>query len=435
MKKNRSSQIWNASRKVLIGGVNSPVRGFQAVGGTPIAFTSGKGSHIKDVDNNVYLDFLNSWGPLILGHSHPKVAQSIQKQVSRGTSFGTITENELQLANIIVDNIQHVEKIRFVNSGTEAVMTAIRLSRAITQKNKIIKFSGCYHGHADAMLVSAGSGLITENNKAFNSGGLPYSILEDTLVLPLDDENILYECFHKNKGQIAAVMIEPLPANSGLLPQCENYLRTIAHLCEEHHALLIFDEVITGFRLGFAGFAGKYNFAPDLLTYGKVIGGGMPIGAIAGKSEWLSKLAPEGDVYQAGTLSGNPIAMSAGLATLSFLLEQNVYAHLQELSDYLKESFNEKITPLCEQLDFKVSLVIESSIFWLSITAKDITRPIRRADQIWERSSEIYKKIFWALIENHIYTAPSSYEVGFISYPMNKKDIDYYIQSLEMALR
>ncbi len=437
MNKNKSNQIWNASCNYLVGGVNSPVRTFKNVGGTPIAFRSGKGCYIKDADKNSYLDFLNSWGPLILGHAHPKVIKSIRRQASRGTSFGTITENELRLAELIVNNIDHIDKVRFVNSGTEAVMTAIRLSRAVTQKSMIIKFNGCYHGHTDAMLVSAGSGLITNKKRASNSGGLPHSILEDTLVLPLDDEEALDKCFQEYQGQIAAVIIESLPANSGLLPQREDYLRRIEQLCKKGHALLIFDEVITGFRLGFAGFSGKYNFTPDLVTYGKIIGGGMPIGAVAGKNQWMSQLAPEGNVYQAGTLSGNPIAMSAGLATLSFLLEEDVYSHLENLSNYFKREFNEKIIPLFEKLDFRVSLVIEGSIFWLSITDRNTSRTItaiRRPEQIWGKSSEIYKKVFWGLIENNIYTAPSAYEVGFISYPMNKKELDYYIQSLKKAI-
>ena len=441
MNKNISNQIWNASCNYLVGGVNSPVRAFKNVGGTPIVFTSGKGCYSKDADGKSYLDFLNSWGPLILGHAHPKVIKSIQNQASQGTSFGTITENELKLAEIIVKNVAHIEKIRFVNSGTEAVMTAIRLSRAVTKKNMIIKFNGCYHGHTDAMLVSAGSGLITNKKKTSNSDGLPHSILEDTIVLPLDDENTLEKCFQMYQGQIAAVIIEPLPANSGLLPQRETYLRKIDQLCKKNFSLLIFDEVITGFRLNFAGFSGKYNFTPDLVTYGKIIGGGMPIGAIAGKNQWLSQLAPEGNVYQAGTLSGNPIAMAAGLATLSTLLEENVYSHLKSLSNYLKQRFEEIIEPLFEKLDekldFKISLVIEDSVFWLSITKPNTSKvitTIRSFDQIWEKSSEIYKKIFWGLIENNIYTAPSAYEVGFISYPMHKKELDHYVQSLKKVI-
>ena len=437
MNKNISNQIWNASCNYLVGGVNSPVRAFKGVGGTPIVFTSGKGCYSKDADGKSYLDFLNSWGPLILGHAHPKVIKSIQNQASRGTSFGTITENELRLAEIIVENVAHIEKIRFVNSGTEAVMTAIRLSRAVTKKSIIVKFNGCYHGHTDAMLVSAGSGLITNKKKASNSDGLPHSILKDTLVLPLDDENILEKYFQVYQGQIAAVIIEPLPANSGLLPQRETYLRKIAQLCKKNFALLIFDEVITGFRLSFAGFSGKYNFTPDLVTYGKIIGGGMPIGAIAGKNQWLSQLAPEGNVYQAGTLSGNPIAMAAGLATLSILLEENVYSHLKKLSNYLKQIFEETIEPLFEKLDFRISLVIEDSVFWLSITEPNpskVITTIRSSDQIWKKSSEMYKKIFWGLIENNIYTAPSAYEVGFISYPMHKKELDHYVQSLKKAV-
>ncbi len=430
----QSIQIWKKSQKYIVGGVNSPVRAFKSVGGTPIAFTSGKDCYIKDVDGNQYLDFLNSWGPLILGHSHSKITESIKKQILQGTSFGTITENELHLAEIIVNNIPHIEKIRFVNSGTEAAMTAIRLSRAVTQKNKLVKFSGCYHGHTDAMLVSAGSGIITKKQVASNSNGLPVSVVQDTLVLPLDDEAALEECFKKYSDQIAAVIIEPLPANSGLLLQRKKYLQKIEKICKTYGALLIFDEVITGFRLGFTGFAGKYGFKPDLVLYGKIIGGGMPVGAIAGKKKWLSHLAPEGDVYQAGTLSGNPVAMSAGLATLSFLLNQDVYNHLENLSNYLKNRFEEHIAKASKKLNFKISLVIESSIFWLMISPTDISEVVRMPDKIWKNSSKIYKKIFWKLIQNKIYVAPSAYEVCFISYPMDKKNIDHYIHSIENAL-
>ena len=435
MKQEKSRKIWESSQRYIVGGVNSPVRAFNGVGGEPIAFSRGKGCYVKDADGNKYLDFLNSWGPLILGHSPAKVVNRIKRQIKRGTSFGTITQNEAELAELMVKNIPHIDRVRFVNSGTEAVMTAVRLSRHITQKNIIVKFDGCYHGHSDPMLISAGSGLITRKNTSGNSAGLPYSIMQDTFVLNLDDEDELEKCFQKHSAQIAGVIIEPLPANSGLLPQREVYLRKIEKLCRSHKAMLIFDEVITGFRLGFTGFAGKYGFQPDLITYGKIIGGGMPCGAIAGKKTWVSQLAPEGEVYQAGTLSGNPIAMSAGSATLSALLENDVYAHLNALSSYLGEIFQERITPLFAKLDFYISLIQHDSIFWLSINPKDTTSPVRRSDQIWKEAGNFYKQIFWGLIKNQIYTAPSAYEVGFLSYPMSKKNLEHYIQTLEKIVK
>ena len=436
--------IWKQSQKYIVGGVNSPVRAFKSVGGKPIPMRSGKGCYLKDFHSHTYLDFLNSWGPLILGHSHPKVIKTLKRQIKRGTSFGTITKNELKLAKLIIENISHIDKIRFVSSGTEAVMTAIRLARAITKKNLIIKFDGCYHGHSDSMLVSAGSGLMTQNEQTTNSGGLTYSLLKETIVLPLDDEDKLKYTFQKHKKEIACVIIEPLPANSGLLPQREEFLKILEELCNQNNSLLIFDEVITGFRLGFSGFAGKYDFNPDIVTYGKIIGGGLPIGAVAGKQEWLNHLSPEGDVYQAGTLSGNPLAMSLGEATLSYLLENNVYTHLRTLGDHLEHQFQKKITPLFDynhdnnnylsHLNYKISLVREESVFWLNIHKAETNISIRQVNQFWSESPKIYKEIFWSLIEQDIYTAPSAYEVGFLSYPMKKKDINEYIAALGKAI-
>ena len=434
MKYNKSQKIWKFSQRYLVGGVDSPVRAFKSVLGEPIAIRSGKGAYITDCDGNRYLDFLNSWGPLILGHAHPKVVDSVRKQVLKGSSFGTITEQELELASLIIDNISHIEKIRFVNSGTEAVMTAIRLARGITGRNLIIKFNGCYHGHADSMLVGAGSGLITKTKKASNSYGLTHSIMKETITLSLNDEASLQTAFKEHSKEIAAVIIEPLPANSGLLPQRIEYLKRIQRLCKKNHTLLIFDEVITGFRLGFSGFCGKYGFAPDLVTYGKVIGGGMPIGALAGRSEWMQNLAPVGDIYQAGTLSGNPIAISAGISTLKFLLAEDVYSHLAELSEHMKREFSEKITPLFSKKSFLISLVAEGSIFWLSISPGSHKGIIRRSEDVWKNAPEIYRQLFWSFIHDGIYVAPSAFEVGFLSSPMRKKEIDHCIRSLKFAI-
>ena len=434
MSNSESQKIWKFSQKYLVGGVNSPVRAFKSVSGKPIAIRSGKGAYITDYNGNKYLDFLNSWGALILGHAHPRIVRSIQKQASRGSSFGTITTQELELASLIVDNIPQIEKIRFVNSGTEAVMTAVRLARGITQKNLIIKFNGCYHGHTDSMLVAAGSGLITKTKKVSNSKGLTHSTMKETITLSLDDEDSLEKTFNKHPNRIAAVIIEPLPANSGLLPQRTPYLKKIQRLCRKNHTLLIFDEVITGFRLGFSGFCGKYGFSPDLITYGKVIGGGMPIGALAGRSKWMKHLAPEGDIYQAGTLSGNPIAMSAGISTLNYLLSKDVYSHLKELSQYMDLQFSEKISPLFSKKHFFISLIQQDSIFWLSISPNLHRGVLRKPELIWEKAPDIYRHLFWSFIHNGIYVAPSGYEVGFISHPMQKKDIDRWIHSLRYSI-
>ncbi len=430
-----SERIWGESQKYIPGGVNSPVRAFKNISMHPIAVKHAKKCFIEDIDSNRYLDFLNSWGPLILGHSHPKVINSIKKQAKVGTSYGTITENEYSFAKLIVDNVLPIDKIRFVNSGTEAVMTALRLSRGITNRNKIIKFDGCYHGHADAMLVGSGSGLMTQFDTTSNSKGLPYSLMNDTIVLHLDDEKELEECFQKNQGQIAAVIIEPLPANSGLLPQRIEFLQKIRDITAQNDVLFILDEVITGFRLGFSGFAGKYKIEPDLVTYGKIIGGGMPIGAIAGKENYISKLAPDGDIYQAGTLSGNPIAISAGYATLETLLTENVYSHLEGLSNYLVGSFSEEIMPLFVDQDIMISLIVEESLFWLCIHKKEDPIPFRKAEMIWNGSAKIYNRIFMGMIEKKIYMAPSAYEIGFLSYPMQKKHIDHFIYALKEIIK
>ena len=435
MNHKKSNKIWNVAQNYMPGGVNSPVRAFKSVDMSPIVIASAETCYLKDVDNNKYIDFLNGWGPLILGHSHKKVVSEIVKQASKGICYGAITEYELELAQLIVDNIKHIEKIRFVNSGTEAVMTALRLARGITQRSKIIKFDGCYHGHVDSMLVKSGSGLITKKNVSSNSDGLPPSSLQETLVLPLDNEELLEKCFKKYGTEIAAVIIEPLPANSGLLPQRIEFLKKIQSLCTEHKVFFILDEVITGFRLDFGGFAQKYNLKPDLVTFGKIIGGGMPIGAVAGKNKYLSQLAPEGNIYQAGTLSGNPLAMKAGLATLQTLLSENVYEHLQYLSNKLHDMFITEIQPIIATKSYNLKLIQNESIFWLNFNEKNNNDIVRDVNNIWKKSAEHYKIIFNKMIEKKIYIAPSAYEVGFLSYPMQDKHIEQFIKTLKGALK
>ncbi len=428
---NQSKTLWKNLQKVMVGGVNSPVRAFKNVNIAPIAIKKANACWIKDIDNHQYLDFLNSWGPLILGHAYPPVVKAIRKQASKGTSYGTITQYEYNLAQLIVNNIQHIDLVRLVNSGTEAVMTAIRLARGITNRNKIVKFESCYHGHSDSTLVKSGSGLITSQNESGNSAGIPVSTLQETLVLPLDDEQSLEDIFHKYPNEIAVIIIEPLPANSGLLPQRIEYLQKLREITKQHNTLLIFDEVITGFRLCFGGFTEKYQIIPDITTYGKVIGGGMPIGAIAGKEKIMSHLAPEGDIYQAGTLSGNPLAMVAGYATLQSLLQENVYEHLNYLSNYLVDLYHKNIMPIFSNKSIGVDIVVENSIFWLSIHDKSQQLPMRSADQISDKASALYSQIFEKCIQANIYIAPSSYEVGFLSYPMKKKHIEYLVSTLK----
>ena len=305
------------------GGVNSPVRAFLAIGGSPLFFTKGDGAYAWDADGNKFIDFCGSWGPMILGHNHPKVKKAIIEAVENGTSFGTPTIQENEIAELIIKNHRFVDKLRFVSSGTEATMSAIRLARGYTGRNKIIKFDGCYHGHADSLLVKAGSGLATLGTS--NSAGVPVSFANETIVLPLNDLELVRNTFHKFKDEIACIIIEPIPANNGLLIQDVQYLKKLRDLCTENNVLLIFDEVISGFRVGFEGAAGLYNIQPDIITFGKIIGGGLPVGAYGSSHEIMSHISPLGNVYQAGTLSGNPVAMSAGKATLEILLENGFY--------------------------------------------------------------------------------------------------------------
>ncbi|MGZ3930756.1 MAG: glutamate-1-semialdehyde 2,1-aminomutase, partial [Bacteroidia bacterium] len=315
MKNSASSQLFEKAKNYFPGGVNSPVRAFRSVGGTPVFIEKGKGSHIWDADGNEYIDYCCSWGPLILGHANEKVLNAVDKTMRNGTSFGAPTRLENELAELILGNNPYIEKIRFVSSGTEAVMSAIRLARGFTGRTKILKFEGCYHGHSDSLLVKAGSGLVTFGNTS--SAGVPESFVNETVVVSLNNKKAVEEAFAQFHKQLACVIIEPVPANNGLLLQDKEYLQFLREICTANDTLLIFDEVISGFRIGFTGAAGYYNIKPDIITYGKIIGGGFPVGAYGASKDIMKCISPEGDVYQAGTLSGNPVAMSAGIAQLT----------------------------------------------------------------------------------------------------------------------
>ena len=315
MKREKSEALFEKAKKYFPGGVNSPVRAFRSVGGTPLFIQKGKGSHIWDADGNEFIDYCGSWGPLILGHANAKVVDAIKKTVENGSSFGAPTALENDLAELILNNNKYIQKIRFVSSGTEAVMSAIRLARGYTKRNKILKFEGCYHGHSDSLLVKAGSGLVTFGNTS--SAGVPESFVNETIVVSLNNEEAVKQAFTEFKDQIACVIIEPIPANNGLLIQRKEYLQFLREICTKNKTLLIFDEVINGFRIGFEGAAGYYKIQPDIITYGKIIGGGLPVGMYGASAEIMSNISPEGDVYQAGTLSGNPVAMAAGIAQLT----------------------------------------------------------------------------------------------------------------------
>ncbi|MCK0203657.1 glutamate-1-semialdehyde 2,1-aminomutase, partial [Ornithobacterium rhinotracheale] len=319
MRYQRSSALFKEAQEVLPGGVNSPARAFKSVGGTPVFVERAKGAYLYDVDGNDYVDLINSWGPMILGHAHPAVTQAIIEQTEKGTSFGTPTELETEIADLVVNNVPNLDKIRFVNSGTEACMSAIRLARGYTNREKIIKFEGCYHGHSDSFLIEAGSGLATFGKP--NSPGVTQGTARDTLLATYNDIESVKNIFSENEGQIAAVIIEPVAGNMGCVPPRDFFLEELRKVCTQNGALLIFDEVMTGFRLDFGGAQKLFNIDADIVTYGKVIGGGLPVGAFAGRKEIMDYLAPLGPVYQAGTLSGNPLAMRGGLTTLELLIK------------------------------------------------------------------------------------------------------------------
>lgn len=406
MQHQQSVLLYEKAKTLFPGGVNSPVRAFKSVGGTPLFITKGDGAYLWDADGNKYLDFCASWGPMILGHNDPKVRQAIIDAVMHGTSFGAPTIQENELAALIIDNHSFIEKLRFVSSGTEAVMSAIRLARGYTKRDKYIKFEGCYHGHADHLLVKAGSGLVTFGETS--SAGVPQSFVNETIVLPLYNTEALEAAFKQFPGQIAAIIIEPIPANNGLLLQTRSFLKKLREICDLHGSLLIFDEVISGFRVGFEGAAGLYRVQPDILTFGKIIGGGLPVGAYGASATIMSTISPEGPVYQAGTLSGNPVAMSAGKAQLTALLEKGFYRELTRKTMI----FVRHIRKHLQAKKYPVRIFSVGSVFWISFSN---LKNVRAADEIDAASMAYFKKLHHDLLENQVYFGPSGYEVGFVS--------------------
>lgn len=398
--------FFDRAKKIFPGGVHSPVRSFKGLHTTPIFIKEGKGAYIHDEEGKDYIDFCQSFGPLILGHRHEEVEHALHEALGRGWSFGAAEKYSLELGEWILQRLPFLQQIRFVNSGTEAVMTAIRLARGYSGRDKILKFSGCYHGHSDSLLIKAGSGLTSLSEAS--SGGVPKSLAQDTLVLELNDESALEEAFHLHGKDLALAIIEPLPANNGLLVQHEAYLKKLRALCTRHGALLIFDEVISGFRVGFGGMSERLGIIPDLVTYGKIIGGGLPVGAVAGPEKILSHLAPLGGVYQAGTLSANPLAMVGGLATLKQLDLQS-YAELEGQAMDVTQLLQKFLD---SQRNFShLQVFRQDSLFW--IAAKGATP--RSLKDIPARLSEDFHPLFKYLLERGIYLAPNAYEVGFVS--------------------
>lgn len=411
----KSAELYEKAKKCFPGGVNSPVRAFKSVYGTPLFIEKGDGCRLWDADGNEFIDFCCSWGPLILGHNHPKVREKVTEEMQKGMSFGAPTALETELAELILKNNRFIEKLRFTSSGTEAVMSAIRLARGATKRDKIIKFEGCYHGHSDSLLVKAGSGLVTFGETS--SAGIPKSFAEETIVVSLNDEEALKAAFNQFKDQIACVIIEPVPANNGLLLQSKAYLQFLREICTQNGALLIFDEVISGFRVSFEGAAGYYDIQPDIITYGKIIGGGLPVGAYGASAQLMANISPEGGVYQAGTLSGNPVAMAAGIAQLSELAKSGFYKELNTKT----EEFTNAIQRYATSKNYAFKVFQIASIFWFAFTDADA---IQTAEAIDRASMEKFKLMHRELLNRGIYLGPSGYEVGFVSVAHSKIDLE-----------
>ena len=408
-----SEKSWAEAQKFIPGGVNSPVRAFKAVGGTPVFVEKGKGAKIYDIDGNEYIDYVCSWGPLILGHADPRVAEAVSQAVVDGTSYGAPTQAETELAKRIVKSVPSIEKVRLVNSGTEAAMSAVRLARAFTQKDVIVKLEGCYHGHVDALLVRAGSGATTFG--APTSPGVTTGCTSDTMVLPFNDAKAVKALLGERGNAIAAVILEPVPGNMGVVIPDRGYLEKIRELTSAAGVLLIFDEVITGFRLGLGGAQELYGVVPDLTTLGKIIGGGLPVGAYGGKAEIMDMLSPTGDVYQAGTLSGNPIAVAAGLATLEAVSAKGFYSELEKKAVTLERG----IQDAANKANVKIFLSRVGSMFTIFFSDK----PVHNYKDALAANTKRYATFFHAMLDRGVYLAPSQFEAGFVSAAHTDDDI------------
>ncbi|MAM30155.1 MAG: glutamate-1-semialdehyde-2,1-aminomutase [Flavobacteriaceae bacterium] len=411
----RSSELFRQAQTVIPGGVNSPVRAFTAVGGTPIFVESAKGAYLYDADGNTLIDYINSWGPMILGHAHPPVVEAVVEKAKKGTSFGMPTAIETEIASLAVQMVPGIEKIRFVNSGTEACMSAVRLARGYTKKDKIIKFAGCYHGHSDSFLIQAGSGAVTFGTP--NSPGVTKGTAKDTLLARFNDIDQVSQLVHENKGEIACIIIEPVAGNMGCVPPAEGFLEALRTLCDENEILLIFDEVMTGFRLAKGGVQELYGVTADIVTFGKVIGGGLPVGAFAASSEIMSHLAPLGPVYQAGTLSGNPLAMAAGLAMLTELNNNDaVFTSLAKKTQYLHRGLAKVMTK------HNVAHTINRVGSMISIHFSET--PVTDFTSAANANGENFKTFFHGMLREGVYIAPSAFETWFLCDALTYEDLD-----------
>ncbi|MEM7647329.1 MAG: glutamate-1-semialdehyde 2,1-aminomutase [Pseudomonadota bacterium] len=409
-----SPQLYKRAENVSPGGVQSTVRAFKSVGGTPLFFKEAKGAYLYSVEGGEFIDFCQSFGPLILGHRDPDVQARVEEMIGKAWTFGACEPYSLELAEWIIENVPHIERLRFVNSGTEAVMSAVRLAKGATGRDKIIKFEGCYHGHMDSLLVKSGSGLA--GVAASDSAGVSEKVASETIVLPIGDREAVEKAFLEHKDEIAAIIVEPLPANFGLLKQSCAYLRYLREVTEKNGALLIYDEVISGFRVAMGGMAEISEVKPDLVTYGKIIGGGFPVGCYGGKKELMDHVAPLGPVYQAGTLSGSPVGMVAGLATLEKIKKENVIDGLRERGDHFVEALEAQI----QSLDLPLKIVNFGSLMWFH--ASDKKEP-QNLSEINKNQGELFSKLFYFCLDEGIYLAPSGYEVSFLSWAHNERII------------
>lgn len=422
---NQSIELFERAKKIIPGGVNSPVRAFRSVGGTPFFTKKASGCHLTTADDQQLLDYVCTWGPAIHGHDHPKVREAIASALNRGTSFGTPGPDEVEMAELIVDIVPSVKKVRMCNSGTEATMSSIRLARGFTGKSKIIKFAGCYHGHVDSLLVKAGSGALTFGNP--DSAGIPESFAKETIVLPYNDLSAVELAFSQTEEGIAAIIVEPYPANCGFILPDEGYLEGLRALCSEHQSVLIFDEVMTGFRIGLGGVQERTGVTPDLTAMGKIIGGGLPVGAFGGKAEIMDHLAPLGPVYQAGTLSGNPLAMAAGIASLKLLRESMPYEKLEQLGSQLAQG----VAEIAREHSIPLQVPQVGSMYCLFFSEN----PVRNYEGALSSDAEIFKKLFQHCLKNGVYLPPSAYETCFISAAHSPDNISMTLDCFQSAFR
>ena len=422
----RSSELFQQAKQKIPGGVNSPVRAFKSVGGTPIFIKKAKGSYLFDEDKNKFIDYISSWGPMIIGHSNDFVVNAIANTAKKGTSFGIPTSLETEIAKLVVSSVPNIDKIRFVNSGTEACMSAVRLARGYTNRDKIIKFSGCYHGHSDSFLIQAGSGAATLNSPS--SPGVTQGTAKDTLVSNYNNIESVLSHFRKYPNEIAAVIIEPVAGNMGCIPPKKGFLEAIRKVCDEYNSLLIFDEVMTGFRLSMGGAQELLNVKSDIVTFGKVIGGGLPVGAFGSREEIMSQLAPEGPIYQAGTLSGNPLAMIAGLTTLKILKNNpNIYKSLKDKTIKLHQEMKNCLEK--KGINYRINRI--GSMISLHFTDQEVI-DFKTANMA---NNEIFKKYFHGMLDRGVYLPPSQFESYFLNDALSYDDIEFTINAFDKVLR